>query len=949
MAFIVPQVEVFQEFQAAGGGDEDALRAHITGPHAQLIRFNNQDERELGRLDYYNHLVDEAFEWPNLVAGAQVDFESVRLFMTDALLRYFEDSISSGSLIERVGSSANRIRSDSVNFARNTATWPRDSQLLDRDVQPGDIAEVRFLDNNGDPVTMWSPVKGLEGDRSPSDVKAATEASNNAADQTESATTTQTDGVYNGMTATADPSSYNGLQSGNISETYRILVTDSSQGGDITTARLAVFSASGEDDEVDVHPAAKGMPTAIGTRGLDVTFDDTDTTAASESASDAGVSSEDLIAGQEWTVDVSQDWTGPTPSANTGDNYTGDVDTTYIVEVTEGGLFSNSDRPQVTVTTTNGVDQSGPTTVPSAGTAVAVGTEGVTISFSGGTAGLRRGDRYLIEVDAAGEGAIRTIILSRNIPSNVPANAEAGLSLYIRKPELEINQERLHAAPTLNFETSDTEITVQAGITVLEESWTDNGVLQPLPVVSAEGPGFGLMFVEYRAWRQDLISTLEIVQNLEQLNDVVAGPLDPANPLKWAVFKALANSNGTGVGLTAVGNPNDLDSWSEALEALVDRDEVYNLVPLANDRDVQTLFQTHVETQSAPERGLWRAAWFTLQSVPTIPVVHAGSSVPNHTAATTSDDNEALAVIEDDPDQSGTQFTIVRVPDGNADFITNGVQPGDLVRYNFSTDGFGNTTYDEDLVAEVQTEDQLRLTSGPASAIVTPSKIEVWRNLSRSAEAEEIARQAGAWGDRRIRAIWPDMISTGTTNQEGYFLAAALAGLAAGVVPQQGLTNVEISGFSSVPRTTRRFNAPHLNTMAEGGVWIVTQDQQTGQIFTRHAITTAAASDFSDIDRREEMVTRNADSISFSFKSALEPFIGKANVQPGLLRLLRQETNKRIARLQRTNRPLLGGQLLLDTSITELRQHTTLKDHVVIRIDAALPVAANQVELTLVI
>jgi hypothetical protein len=50
--------------------------------------------------------------------------------------------------------------------------------------------------------------------------------------------------------------------------------------------------------------------------------------------------------------------------------------------------------------------------------------------------------------------------------------------------------------------------------------------------------------------------------------------------------------------------------------------------------------------------------------------------------------------------------------------------------------------------------------------------------------------------------------------QEGYHLCAALAGLRSGVLPHQPLTNLEIVGFSDVPRTTSKFNKPQLDAMA---------------------------------------------------------------------------------------------------------------------------------------
>jgi len=384
-------------------------------------------------------------------------------------------------------------------------------------------------------------------------------------------------------------------------------------------------------------------------------------------------------------------------------------------------------------------------------------------------------------------------------------------------------------------------------------------------------------------------------------------------------------------------DPDSDEEWADVLELLLGRDDVYGLVPLTRRRTVLDLFAAHVDSQSTPEEGLWRVAWFNLEGIPTKEIVSDASS---------TDGEVVLAVVEDDPDTSGTQYTIVRVPASNAEFEANEVRAGDVVRMLYTSDGFGNETFSEFVVDLVQNEDQLRLISGPSSAINVAAKIEIHRPLSSTEEAEEIALDAGAWNNRRIRAIWPDTIETSGTVQNGYFLTAALSGLSSGILPHQGMTNLEIAGFTDVPRTTTKFNKPQLDIMALAGTWIVTQDLQDGEIFSRHAITT---DDFEDINKREEMITRNVDSISYRFKDHFAPFIGVSNVTPSLIELLGNEAKGLIEVLKTENfTQTLGGQLI-DAAIIELRPHLTLKDRVVMVLDTEIPIAMNNLEVHLVV
>jgi len=940
--YVLPQVLVFQDFTTQPAVAANPLSAHISGGHAQLVRYADEDERQFGLLGLYDNAADESYLWPNLAAGGVIDESYSKLFIENALLQYFTDPLSAGSIISVVSGYANRVRSDSVNFAVNGA-YARDPDLYDRDVKAGDVIRVRGVPtgpgNTGDPVVLWTYVKSLVADEIAAVISAATVDGDNADTQSATATITQTDGAENCITSSVDGSGYDGTPDGYISETYVVTVLDSSINGDFTTARLRVSSASGTDDQAEVIPSAEGVATLIGTRGLEVTFDKDNSAACSLSADNENVSPDDLIAGQEFTVAVSQSFTATT--ATSGGSYSSKQDTTYIVTVTKGGAFGSS--PEISVSTTNGIDQSGPHIVTGTAVDVSIGTKGVTIEF-GASSKLNKGDRFYVPVQGIGSGPIRTIVLGQNLDETFDAGDEVGIELYIRKPILEVTANRTGMAPLTNWEQSETEITVKAGIIAYDASWTDGGVALPLEVYSSADLNYGVAYAEYRAWLPTLASKVNSISDVANIDDI-SGPLTPDNPLKWGVFKALSNSNGTPVLYSAVTDPNDVDTWDEVLEVLLTRDDAYGLVPLTRNPTVLSLFQAHVNSSSAATEGLWRVAWFNLSAIPEIPIVSAGSDVPNHMEPTTTNGQVALAVFEDDPQTSGTQYTIVRVPAANSAFVANDVRPGDIVRALYTGDGFGNFTYSEFVVDEVQSENQLRVKTGPAAPQSVPAKIEVWRNLSAIEEAEEIGRVAGAYNDRRVRATWPDRIESSGTIQEGYHLNAALAGLASAVLPQQGLTHVEVTGFSSTQRTNDKFNKPQLDAMAVRGVWIV-QQQIDGEIFTRHAVTTG---DYEDINQREEMLTRNVDSISYRFKDYFAPFIGVTNVTPTMRDVILGGVDKLI-RVLKTERVTvqLGGQLI-DATVERFFVSEIFKDRYVAYINLQVPYALNNIELHLVV
>ena len=932
--YVLPQVRVFQEFTASPAAQQAPLCAHISGGHAQLIRFNEATEQVLGELGIYDALNDTAYDWPNRQAGGIVDQSYVKLWAKNAILRYFQESAGSPSAITKTA--VNRVTSAATNFTTANG-FARDASLLDRDVQLGDIVKARFGS-----TTVWSYVAGFVADIVASSLGTpARDGANSATHSGATSTHQQISGPWNSVEMTASSAaSYDPFPTGKVTETYTVVVIASSNGGDLTTARLRVLSASGLDNQASVTPSASGVATNIGTHGATVTFSKTHDAGESASAETQDVSPDDLLVGQKWQVVVNANFTQiAAPSA--GGTYTGTTDTTYVVTVVSGKKYA-SGAPQIKVTTNTGVDISGPTFVTAAGVAVPIGTKGVTVTFAG--LGLVKGDRFYVPVVAAHDGPVRTLVLGNNIPSTVTNGASCDLTLYIKQASLQIGQDRTGFAPLQNFTMSDTQITVTSGIEAYDPTWTDGGVQQPLPLDSDAGQGYSDLFVEYRAWLATLATTVGSIDDVGNIDTAIPGPLTPDNPLKWAVSKALANSNGVPVKFSAVANPASVDSWTATLGLLVGRTDVYGLVPLTHDPTVLNLYAAHVNDQSSPEQAEWRVVWVNLSAFPTVPVVSAGSSIAGFTAATTSDGATALATITDDPDATGTQYTIVTVPAGNAKFVTNGVQPGDVVRALYTGDGFGGTTYSEYVVDAVQTEDQLRLLAGPDAPVNVAAKIEVWRNLNLTQESAQIAKTAGAYGDRRVRAVYPERVGSGGTLQDGFHLCAALAGLASGILPQQGMTHLAISGFDDLTRTTR-FNRAQLDDMAGSGAWIVTQDP-SGNVFTRHAVTTGATA---DVNQREEMITRDVDSISYYFQSLFAPYIGVANVTPNTVELLRIEIETGVSVLQQAPAASLTGGQLVDATLTDLRQHAVLKDHVVAELDLTLPYPLNNFDLTLVI
>lgn len=946
MAYTKPQVEVVQDFSVSPVAAANRMPAFLMGGHAQLVRFANTSERARGYLGYYDPLVDTVYAWPNRPIGSVIDTTYTKVWIRNALLKYFTDFIGSNSTITKTAGYTNRIRSATVSFAANTSAYPRSTAVLyDRDVKVGDVVKVR---GGTTPTTVWTYVKSLIGDAVAGTRGSAVAGSGNQGTQSAATSVTKTAGAPTCITAAASAASYSGLASGYVNETYTLVVMEGSTGSNLTTARLRIISASGTDNQEGVAPAATGVAFAIGTRGATFTF-----TVPSISGGDAcaiaaaanGTPPGELVAGQRWQVVVTGPFTA-TVGTSAG-TYTGTATTNIIVKVIKGGLYAAA--PLISVTTADGSDVSGPTEITAAATAFAVGTRGVTISF-GGT-GLRKGDEWTIPVTGVGIGAMKTIELAHAMPSAIADGDEVDVTLFILKPELEMTANRTGLAPAINWSQADGGVTVQDGVTFYDSTWTNSGVPMALPLESYSTGDYGALYVEYRAWLQTLAAGASggpvlSLSNPADLEAAVSGSLSPDNPLKWALSLALGVAAGNPVKYVAVGNPASLDSWSYALNSVINRDDVYELVALTADRAVQNLVVAHVQAMSGPTVGMRRVCWVPLVAVPTIPVVHNGSSVVGHVTGTTSDGAVAQATFINDADTTGTYYKILNLTSANAGFMALGVRVGDIVRAQFSTDGFGTVTYKSFPVTAVVAENQLKVLTDATSVVNVAAKIEVWRNLLAAEEAIEIGRQAGAFGDRRVRAVWPDTVEVGASQEAGYFVCAYLAALAAGVYPHQGLTHIALSRYTAVPRTTQKFTEGDLDVMADAGVWIVTQDMMTGAVYSRQAIT-AVSTD--DLNQTEEMITRNVDSITFRIIDALKPYIGVTNVTPTTLTDISATVGSILGVLAgELSTQKLGAQLI-SSEVIKVVQSTLFKDTVDIEIDLTVPYALNRIRVRLVV
>lgn len=931
MAYIVPRAQIEQEFTQVSASTDQTLNAVIVGPQYDLYRYDNVDEKastaavhptDSELANQYQPDTDVTYAFPNQIVGTTVDADSVKVHFESAEIEYYPNDIASTSgAITRVAHPTlastyypNRLKATSLVF-KTANGGTRSSEFSDRDVQAGDI--IVISDGTTDSKVR---VKSLIASKTTPVLGTITGESGNKAAATEDYNNAVVWAGEGSAPATAPVNSstnYDGhIDKGIVSDTFTITVTEI--GSALEDVKFSIASASGAFT-TKVDQTVNGSDELIidNVDGNNVLLD-------FAAATDPAV-------GDIWTLSVVAGVV-PLVSGSTitaAGTYTGTSDLTYLLTVVRGGPFydgSNGDvcaRVQISSTALD----SSPTVNVAAGTAFAVGTKGVTVTVSGSgvtDGGLILGDIYKVPATAAVDSTVNIIETYEQLPANLIANVGSYTIDSLRYLEtFEVPKAIDAGAELYNWEVDaeNQEITINSGITTTNSLIVDG---MPIDLLVKEAK----VFISHR----DLVVTNSIsvgsVTGSDQVEDVL-GKIDPENPIAQGVYLASLNAGTVPVYYLAVAS-DTTDGFSDALELLKEATTNYGVVPLTHDNTVITEYVGHVNAQSTPEEAKWRVLWASIPLTKTR-VLYGQKE----------DGSDYTATVTDDTFASGTQYKLVTV--AGATFVTDGVRATDSVRINFRTDSNGDTTYDSYVVAEVRTETTLVLTTALGNSITSPVKVEIVRNYTKDEQATAYADTVGSYNNRRVRAVFPDVVKNGTVSLEGFHMAAALAGLRSFVAPHQGLTNTQVLGFTDV--RGHGFTETQLNRMAEKGAFIVTQKAVGAVPYVRHQLTTATTS----LNTSEDSITTNVDSISHGMQASLAPYIGIYNIHPDALALIRSAIEEELNYRATGTFTVRAGNQLINYTIKRFYQHPTQKDKVVVEVQLEVPYPLNYIDLTFIV
>lgn len=235
-----------------------------------------------------------------------------------------------------------------------------------------------------------------------------------------------------------------------------------------------------------------------------------------------------------------------------------------------------------------------------------------------------------------------------------------------------------------------------------------------------------------------------------------------------------------------------------------------------------------------------------------------------------------------------------RFTDTSATFLTDGVLPGDrFYAYSDSAKTTVEKLIDEHdggyLVWGVETSEILWLYpvnsadvavdyDSPTYSDTDPVYYDIKRDLTKNQQAAAIASVAESYAQKRVFLVWPPVTimetDDGDVETPGYYTCAAIAGLVAGLPPQYPFSGLGISGVKGIKYSNDYFSDTQLNTMADAGVFILTQSTPESLPVIRHQLST----DMDTLETSELSIIKDVDWYSLYMKLSLKKFTDGYNI-----------------------------------------------------------------------
>lgn len=436
-------------------------------------------------------------------------------------------------------------------------------------------------------------------------------------------------------------------------------------------------------------------------------------------------------------------------------------------------------------------------------------------------------------------------------------------------------------------------------VTVSLDTATDSGVL-------LEGNAFfstKQLYIGSSGKIGVLVSTTDVIREL--------GQPDPENPVSMGAYNALAG--GASVVYYYITDGETPAAFEKALDLATLDKNLYYMVPMTQNQEILRRVATYCDTQSDEDHKRWRIAVVCsdvgyVVTKDGYKVIKNGTYGASVKFVTLGFENDAPDVTDGDIiDVDGVQFIAVKT----------------LNRTTVLTH-----TRDDELDTPA---------TGPATVTHT-------RNSNEYAKA--VGSAAEGYGTHRIVDVFPKKYKLSGNEYSGMYLAPVIAGLASSVDPQAPISNMTVPAVDDIPEIYSKLSFADLDTIASGGVLIVTQDMEGERCYVRKQLTAGTSTGV--LAKTELSMVKNYDNIAYTFNEVIEGYKGNYNVTDELIKMIRVALEETVyAMQQRKTSDLIGPQLLEGSSVDRVERDATNRAKINAWVHCDLPVPFNDMDLFL--
>lgn len=469
-------------------------------------------------------------------------------------------------------------------------------------------------------------------------------------------------------------------------------------------------------------------------------------------------------------------------------------------------------------------------------------------------------------------------------------------------------------------------------------------------------PGTADLYIQYRGVRKDVSPTakdpgllrIDGVTTLE----AVLSPVNADNPLALGLFFAIINApnlevSGVGVDEISAAEPYGTVSAFTRASEFLESEEIYAVAPLTHSEEVHEIFKGHVETMSGSEQKGERILFVC----PEVPVRRVNAVVSSGLSGqTTATPNQFVCDENPTPNLILAGLTPLELEVEDNVFLeltvegevrryslssVNGVLA--IIRTSFASDENQDGFYSIETLNEALINTDWSIKIRGSRLLIPGSSLP-----DKTAIAETIAAKANALLQRRMYYVHPDIViaTIGGTEQRlpGFYLCAGIVGMVARFPPQQGFTNLAMTGYAGVSGSSDYFSNKQLNKIAGGGVYIVIQESEGAPLVSRHQLST----NITTLENRELSITKVVDFCAKVLRVGLRNFIGQFNITQPFLDTLSTAIQGMLSFLTE-NGIIIGGEL------NNLIQSKEEPDVVLVDITLDVPYPCNYIRLTLAV